>query len=133
MFLPPMQSINSIKFFRDSKLCVALVKKGSECTNQTANPKYLYRCLTDSKYTLTIPAENMTEEEQHSKWRCEYTFVASFKSREEILDIKSKLNMKILLKLFLTLSISVSLLLCVCVRAHSFAFVCLMYFCIFFI
>lgn len=99
MYIPPNQKLNSIKFYRDSILCVALFQIDGKCTNQSPNPKYIYGCLEDSIYTLTIPAENMTEIEQHSKWRCVYGLDAGYKSSEEILDIKSKINMKILCKL----------------------------------
>lgn len=132
MFIPSGQSLNAIKFYRGELISVSLIQNDGKCTNQSANPNYIYGCLTDSIYTLTIPAENMTYAEQHSKWRCEYGFDAKYRSSEETLNIKSKINMKILQKLvFLTLSISVSLLLCVCMCAHSFACVCLMYFGIF--
>lgn len=41
-------------------------------------------------YTLTIPAENMTEMEQGSMWRCGYVGNSSYRSSDVMLKIASK-------------------------------------------
>lgn len=66
--------------------------KGAQCATQSADPRYSYQCLTENVFSLTIPAENMTEFEQKSTWRCEYVFDASYRSSEVILNIFSKLK-----------------------------------------
>lgn len=84
---------SAIKFYRnEDNLCVVLYQVNDKCTNQSANPRYTYGCSSESTYTLTIPAENMTEYEQNSKWRCEYVFNSSYRSPNMILKIASKIN-----------------------------------------
>lgn len=89
MFVPPGQTINAIKFYKDSLLCVAIGYTKNDFFKQSANPRYTYGCLSDYVYTLTIPAENMTEYEQGSLWRCEYVFNSSYRSSDVILKIAS--------------------------------------------
>lgn len=45
-----------------------------------------------SSYTLTIPAENMTEYEQGSVWGCYYPADDSYKSPDVVLNIASKIK-----------------------------------------
>lgn len=91
MFVPPGQSVNAVKFYRNQILCVAIGHLNNECLTQSAHPKYIYRCLSDNMYTLTIPAKNMTVYEQGSTWRCQYVVNYSFRSTDVILKIASKI------------------------------------------
>lgn len=89
---------NAIKFLRnENNLCAVLYQVNDKCANQSANPRYTYGCSSESTYTLTIPAENMTEYEQNSKWRCEYAFNSSYRSPDMILKIASKINLTTIL------------------------------------
>lgn len=92
------QYTNYIKFYRNgTTFCVVLFQINGECKKQSALPRYTYGCSSESTYTLTIPAENMTEYEQNSKWRCEYGFNSSYRSPDMILKIASKINLTTIL------------------------------------
>lgn len=91
MFVAPGQSVNAVKFYRNHIPCVVIGHLNNECLTQSAHPKYIYRCLSDYVYTLTIPAENMTVYEQGSTWRCENVFNSSFRSTDVVLKIASKI------------------------------------------
>ena len=56
----------------------------------STDPKYTFGCLSKYIYTLTIPAENMTEYEQGSVWRCEDFGYSRVKSSDVTLKISSK-------------------------------------------
>lgn len=92
MFTPPKQTVNGVRFYRGSLICAVIGRVTGECTIQTSNERYIYGCLSNSIYTLTIPAENMTEYEQRSTWSCKNVFNSSYRSPEVILDIASKIN-----------------------------------------
>lgn len=92
MFVPPNQTAKAVQFYRNNNLVVAIGHNNNECISQSANTKYTYECLSDYVYTLTIPAENMTQNEQGSMWRCQYILHYSYKSSEAILNIASKMN-----------------------------------------
>lgn len=94
MFVPPGQTIKGVKFNRNNVLLAVIGYFNNDCANQSANPRYTYRCLSDYVYTLTIPAENMTEYEQGSLWRCEYMFDSSYRSSDVIIKIASKIYFK---------------------------------------
>ncbi|XP_034303603.2 neural cell adhesion molecule 1-like isoform X2 [Magallana gigas] len=89
MFVPTEQTFKGVKFYRNNVLCVVIGYVNSKCAIQSANPNYTYRCLSDYVYTLTIPAENMTEYEQGSLWRCEYVLNSSYRSSDVIIKIAS--------------------------------------------
>lgn len=94
MFVPPGNTLNAVRFYRNTASCVDIGHVDNNCRNQNYNSRYTYACLSDYVYTLTIPAENMTEMEQGSMWRCQHIFhrYYSFKSSEAILHIASKMN-----------------------------------------
>ena len=94
MFIPPDQTVNSVTFLRSNVPCGSVGSaKGLECTILSPNPRYTYGCESQSSYTLTIPAENMTESEQGSVWRCEYFGSSSiFRSPDVTLAIAGKLH-----------------------------------------
>lgn len=92
MFLPPDHTVFGILFYRNNYRTVLIGMKGSQCATQSADPRYSYQCLTENVFSLTIPAENMTEFEQKSTWRCEYLFNVSYRSSQVILNIFSKLK-----------------------------------------
>ncbi|XP_052691739.1 basement membrane-specific heparan sulfate proteoglycan core protein-like isoform X3 [Crassostrea angulata] len=91
MFVPPEQTTKGVIFYRNNAICAVIGYLNNDCVNQSANPRYTYACLSDYVYTLTIPAENMTEYEQGSLWRCEYVFhsVNGYRSSDVIIKIAS--------------------------------------------
>lgn len=107
MFVPTEQTIKGVKFYRNNVLCVFIGYVNNDCVIQSANPNYTYRCLSDYVYTLTIPAENMTEYEQGSLWRCEYMFNSSYRSSDVIIKIASKIYSLSLSLFFFFLSLSI--------------------------
>eukprot|EP00477_Mikrocytos_mackini_P003186 GAHX01003932.1.p1 GENE.GAHX01003932.1~~GAHX01003932.1.p1 ORF type:complete len:444 (-),score=28.71 GAHX01003932.1:64-1395(-) len=74
MFVPSGQSSKSIVFYRNSILSGAIGYVNQKCQIQSAKPNYIYQCVSDYSFSLTIPAENMTENEQNSSWKCQYPF-----------------------------------------------------------
>ena len=56
------------------------------------NPRYTFACVSEYSYTLTIPAENMTEYEQGSVWGCYYPADGSYKSPDVVLNIASRIK-----------------------------------------
>lgn len=89
MFTPPKQTVNGVKFYRDDLVCAVIGRVTGECTVQILNDRYIYGCLSNSIYTLTIPAENMTEYEQRLTWSCKYVSNSSYRSPDAILNIAS--------------------------------------------
>ncbi|XP_052691152.1 kin of IRRE-like protein 1 [Crassostrea angulata] len=88
MFVPPGYTSNAVKFFRDNKLCVVIANTNAACATQSDNCEYSYKCVSESMFSLTIPAENMTEYENGSKWRCDYVVnVAGNASPQIVLNI----------------------------------------------
>ncbi|XP_065933058.1 kin of IRRE-like protein 3 isoform X2 [Magallana gigas] len=88
MFVPPGYTSNAVKFFRDNKLCVVIANTNAACATQRDNCGYSYKCVSESMFSLTIPAENMTEYENGSKWRCDYVVnVAGNASPQIVLNI----------------------------------------------
>nr|XP_022344647.1 hemicentin-1-like [Crassostrea virginica] len=89
MFIPPDQSINAVTFYRNNTRCASIghLNGNGNCVIVDANPTYIFRCLSEFSYTMTIPAENMTEYEQGSVWRCEYFGDGNFKSPDVTLTI----------------------------------------------
>ena len=87
MFIPPNQVINAVTFYRNNTRCASIGHLNGNCVTVDANPRYTSRCLSEFIYTLTIPAENMTEYEQGSVWRCEYFGNGTFKSSDATLTI----------------------------------------------
>lgn len=90
MFVPTNQTAKAVLFYRNNNLVVAIGHINNDCITQSANIKYTYTCLSDYVYTLTIPAENMTEMEQGSMWRCGYVGNSSYRSSDVMLKIASK-------------------------------------------
>lgn len=82
----------AVRFFRDDRLTVAIGFNNNMCATQSANPNYTYECISEYIFTLTIPAEKMTEAEQSSEWRCGHILISSKKSPAVILQIASKYN-----------------------------------------
>ena len=90
MFIPSGQTISGVIFYRNNIDCgtVGLVP---ECKIIGSDPRYTFGCKSESSYTLTIPAENMTESEQGSVWRCQYFGISIFRSPDVTLTIASKI------------------------------------------
>lgn len=91
MFVPPDQTAYGVYFYRNNNINALVGMQGSRCIIQNADPRYSFQCLTRNIFLLTIPAENVTEIEQKSTWRCEYVFNASYRSHDAILYIASKI------------------------------------------
>lgn len=92
MFVPTGQTYNVIIFFRNESPCGQIGMIGGMCKTFALNPKYVFECQQDNqhRFTLTIPAENMTESEQSSIWQCRYVDESVF-SPLETLTIASKI------------------------------------------
>lgn len=97
MFLPPRESVYGVKFYRNHTLVGLLGYTNDsgnlECVFQSTKPKYTYQCLSLSLYTVTIPAENMTYDEQGLPWSCVHGVNSSYGSENVTLYIASKLNL----------------------------------------
>lgn len=91
MFIPNGTYVNAVKFYRADKLCAAIGYIKNECVLRSFNDRYTYECLPESahQYTLTLPAENMTEFEQNVKWYCENAN-GTYRSPKVSLKIASK-------------------------------------------
>lgn len=91
MFFPPGQLIPGVKFFRNNVLIVTIGMQGERCVPRYNDSNYSSQCKSNVTYTLTIPANRMTEFEQKSIWRCEYvTIPIKYRSPDVILKIASK-------------------------------------------
>ena len=103
MFVPTGKTINVIIFKRNAAPCGQIGVIEEQCKTFALNPRYVFECQKDNKhmFTLTIPAENMTEYEQSSVWQCHY-FDQSVSSPMETLTIASMIflnqlqNMKLI-------------------------------------
>lgn len=93
MFVPEGQSLFFITFLRNGLGCGIVGEIRQNCTILNPNPNYTYGCLSKTTYTLTIPAESMTENELNSVWRCKY-FALDIGSPNVILNIASKFTSK---------------------------------------
>lgn len=94
MYIPPGNNITAVVFKRNNVIVVVIGYINSTCTTQSSVPRYKYSCSSESNYVLTIPAQNMTEYEQGSVWRCEYiAFVKGhiYRSPDMVLYIASKI------------------------------------------
>lgn len=96
MFVPPNQSIFGVNFYRNDELMASIGKRNGECiTGEDENRNYSYQCKSNNAYTLTIPANRMTEFEQKSMWRCQYLADPHiYRSPDVILKIASKILLK---------------------------------------
>lgn len=88
MFAPP-GVISGITFIRNNKPVAVLVHKSGRCESTKKDPRYLYECA-EFTYNLIIPAENMTEFEQGSVWRCFYPGNGTYTSQNATLNVASK-------------------------------------------
>lgn len=91
MFVPPGELIRGVKFFRNNVLIVTIGIDGETCRPRYNDLNYSSQCKSNVTYTLTIPANRMTEFEQKSIWRCEYVILPNqYRSPDVILKIASK-------------------------------------------
>ena len=89
IFIPPDQTLGVVTFYRNNSIYATVGHINGMCLFENANPRYTSGCSSSLRYTLTIPAENMTESEQGSVWRCEYFADDTFKSSDATLTIAS--------------------------------------------
>ncbi|XP_078310218.1 contactin-5-like isoform X2 [Crassostrea virginica] len=87
MYIPANQTVNAVTFFRNGLQCGSIGLVSTTCNMISTDPKYTLGCLSESSYTLTIPAEHMTEYEQGSVWRCKYVGDSRVKSTDVTLKI----------------------------------------------
>nr|XP_022345367.1 hemicentin-1-like isoform X3 [Crassostrea virginica] len=80
MFVPPRETTNGVRFLRNNASCAQVGHVDGTCFYGILNTRYTYGCSSPFSYTLTIPAENMTEYEQGSMWMCEYFYDSGFRS-----------------------------------------------------
>lgn len=86
--LKPLEiSTNYVLIKRNSISCAGIGYVSGSCRIHSNNPRYTYGCLSENAYTLTIPADNMTEYEQNSQWHCESIANSSYRSPSIILNI----------------------------------------------
>lgn len=90
MFIPVGETINAVKFYRNSELVVVIGHESGKCLVKNPNPRYVYSCTSVSTYTLTITSEILTEFEQGSVWNCEYAGKETLRSSDMGLRIASK-------------------------------------------
>lgn len=96
MYKPDGGNSYSVIFKRNTQSCGSVGFINGSCTfGKGANSRYKLGCTAiQTSFTLTIPAENMTEYEQGSKWHCEYTDSIGgilIMSPSVILNIRSKI------------------------------------------
>ncbi|XP_062603323.1 uncharacterized protein LOC134265101 [Saccostrea cucullata] len=88
-FVPPAERSADVFFYRNSYSSVLAAVIGSKCYTFGRDPRYIIECLSESTFTLTIPAENMTEYEQNSIWSCRSSGNLLYRSPEFVLNIES--------------------------------------------
>lgn len=96
-FLKPKEiSTNYVFFIRNaSTKCVGIGYINGVCRIDSYISKYTYKCLSENIYSLTIPAENMTTDEQNSQWHCTSIVNSNYRSSSILLKVASKLNLKL--------------------------------------
>lgn len=96
-FLKPKEISTNYVFFKRnaSTKCVGIGYINGVCRIDSYISKYTYKCLSENIYSLTIPADNMTKDEQNSQWHCESIVNSSYRSSSILLKVASKLNLKL--------------------------------------
>ena len=87
MFVPPRETANAVRFLRNNVPCAIVGHSNGICSYEIPNTRYTYGCSSTSSYTLTIPAENMTEYEQGSMWMCQYSFDLGVRFRSLVVTL----------------------------------------------
>ena len=92
MFIPKEQTLNLVRFIRNGVSVGNIGRTSGTCSATSLDPRYDYECVTDSVYSLIIPAQSMTTYENNSIWRCEYFGDAKLKSGDTLLKIGGNLE-----------------------------------------
>lgn len=93
---PQEISTNYVFFKRNANnKCVGIGYINGVCRIDSYISTYTYNCLSENIYSLTIPADNMTKDEQNSQWHCESVVDSGYRSSSLLLRIASKLNFKL--------------------------------------
>lgn len=92
MFLPQDQSGYGVSFYRDNYLCLTVGYREGSCNHQSSCPEYNHQCLTTTQYSLTIPREKLTMEEQGRSWKCTYASSTKYTSPTIKLKIASRVD-----------------------------------------
>lgn len=89
--VPPVETTTAVFFYRNNAICGGVRTINNACDlTKDQNPRYILSCLSELRYTLTIPVENMTEFEQNSSWKCRHATEISLQSNDVVLTIASK-------------------------------------------
>ena len=99
-FIPPGQDVSAVLFFRNNNTSGYVGFINESCASDKLVPWYTYNCTSESTYTLTIPAEKMTSDEEGSVWQCQHVADGRFKSNNVTLNIGGK-NLRFSVKQFL--------------------------------
>lgn len=84
------QTVYAVTFYREEKE-VGVLGVISGCQMTVTDIRYRFGCVSETEYNLIIPAENLTEYEQNSLWRCSYfSGQSAYSSAQELLLIASK-------------------------------------------
>ncbi|XP_078332848.1 contactin-6-like [Crassostrea virginica] len=86
-FIPPGQDVSAVLFFRNNRKSGFVGFINESCAIDKPVPSYTYNCTSESTYTLTIPAEKMTSDEEGSLWQCQHVADGRFKSNNVTLNI----------------------------------------------
>lgn len=93
MFLPEGNDVYGVNFDREDKLCVTIGYLDEKCIiQQGACPEYSSKCVSKTQYTLTIPGEKLTMEEQGKRWKCTHTNVKEYTSPTISLKIAGRVD-----------------------------------------
>lgn len=87
----PSGNVPAVKFAKNNNIVGTVGYQNSRCIDNHASD-YIFGCLSETKFTLTIPAT--TESEQNSVWRCEYANNQIFRSGNVTLTVSSKKNIR---------------------------------------
>lgn len=109
--LKPQELSTDYVFFKRnfSTKCVGIGHVNGVCRIDSYVSKYTYKCLSENIFSLTIPAENMTEDEQNSEWHCESIVNSSYRSSSIFLKIASTMELIILSVVILLIFLKLNL------------------------
>lgn len=94
---PKEISTNYVLFKRNAiTVCAGIGYINGVCRIDSYISNYTYKCLSENIYSLKIPADNMTKDENNSQWHCESIANSSYRSSTILLKIASTLNFKLL-------------------------------------
>ncbi|XP_065933049.1 neural cell adhesion molecule 1-A isoform X3 [Magallana gigas] len=85
---PKEISTNYVLFKRNAiTVCAGIGYINGVCRIDSYISNYTYKCLSENIYSLKIPADNMTKDENNSQWHCESIANSSYRSSTILLKI----------------------------------------------